>query len=99
MLTSRLANGNVTHKTNHVRDFVHVSDRVNVVQFFLNKGTKNKNRFYEIGSGVGTRIDELVERHGYDVPMKKGDKCEMSDNTADIYDILEEGWVGPKVFI
>ena len=99
MLTSRLANGNVTHKTNHVRDFVHVSDIVSVVQFFLNKGTKNKNRFYEIGSGVGTRIDELVERHGYDVPMKKGDKCEMSDNTADIYDILEEGWVGPKVFI
>jgi nucleoside-diphosphate-sugar epimerase len=99
MLTSRLVNGNVTHKTNHVRDFVHVSDIVSVVQFFLDQGTDDKKSVYEVGSGVGSKIDELIERHGYDVPMKEGDECEMMDNTADISDILEEGWVGPKVFI
>ncbi len=99
MLTSRLVNGNVTHKTNHVRDFVHVSDVVSVVQFFLDQGTDDKKSVYEVGSGVGSKISDLVERHGYNVPMKEGDKCEMSDNTADISDILKEGWVGPKVFI
>ena len=99
MLTSRMANGNITHKSNHVRDFVHVSDVVSVVQFLLDQGTENKKRFYEIGSGVGTEVFELVERYGYDVPMTEGDKCEMVTNTADISDILKEGWIGPKTFI
>ena len=61
MLPSRLKNGNISYKSNHIRDFVHVSDIVSVVKFFLQNGTKNKNRFYEIGSGVGTKIPELVE--------------------------------------
>ena len=99
MLPSRLKNGNISYKSNHIRDFIHVSDIVSVVKFFLQNGTKNKNRFYEIGSGVGTKIPELVERHGYDVPLKEGDACEMYDNTADISDILKEGWVGPKEFL
>ena len=34
MLTSRLNNGNVEYKTNHIRDFIHVSDVVDVVKFF-----------------------------------------------------------------
>ena len=45
MLPSRLKNGNIPYKSNHIRDFIHVSDIVSVVKFFLQNGTKNKNRF------------------------------------------------------
>ena len=99
MLTSRLNNGNVEYKTNHIRDFIHVSDVVDVVKFFLEQGTYDCNRVYEVGSGVGTKVSDLIEKHGYDVPHKKSDECEMMDNTADISELLNIGWNGPKVFI
>jgi len=99
MLTSRLNNGNVEYKTNHIRDFIHVSDVVNVVKFFLEQGTYDCNRVYEVGSGVGTKVSDLIEKHGYDVSHKKSDECEMMDNTADISKLLSLGWTGPKVFI
>ena len=99
MLTSRLNNGNVEYKTNHIRDFIHVSDVVNVVKFFLEQGTYDCNRVYEVGSGVGTKVSDLIEKHGYDVSHKKSDECEMMDNTADISELLNIGWNGPKVFI
>ena len=37
---------------------------------------------------------ELKERF-----YKKSDDCEMMDNTADISELLNIGWNGPKVFI
>ena len=99
MLTSRIKNGNVEYKTNHIRDFIHISDVLDVIKLFLKIGTLDKNRTYDVGSGKGVRIDELVERNGFDVPYKEGDKCEMMNNTANISDILDVGWSGPKVFI
>ena len=97
MLTSRIKNGNVEYKTNHIRDFIHVSDVVDVIKLFLRKGTLDKNKTYDVGSGKGIRIDELVEKNGFDVPYKEGDKCEMINNTANISDLLSVGWTGPKV--
>jgi len=108
MLTSRLNNGNVEYKTNHIRDFIHVSDVVDVVKFFLEQKdsylfleqeTYDCDRVYEVGSGVGTKVSDLIEKHGYDVPHKESDECEMMDNTADISELLNIGWNGPKVFI
>ena len=95
MLTSKLNSGNITYKTNHIRDFIHVSDVVSVVKLFLEQGTKDKNKFYEVGCGIGTKITDLVERHGYNVPLKEGDKCEMFDNTTNISELLKMGWKGP----
>ena len=99
MLTSRLNNGNVEYKTNHIRDFIHVSDVVDVIKFFLKRGTYDCDKVYEVGSGVGTKVADLIEKHGYDVPYKESDECEMIDNTADISKLLSLGWTGPKVFI
>ena len=99
MLTSRLNNGNVEYKTNHIRDFIHVSDVVNVVKFFLEKGTYNCDKVYEVGSGVSTKVADLIEKYGYDVPYKESDECEMMDNTVDISKLLSLGWTGPKVFM
>ena len=99
MLTSRLNNGNVEYKTNHIRDFIHVSDVVDVIKFFLKRGTYDCDKVYEVGSGIGTKVADLIEKHGYDVPYKESDECEMMDNTADISKLLSLGWTGPKVFI
>ncbi len=99
MLTSRLNNGNVEYKTNHIRDFIHVSDVVDVIKFFLKRGTYDCDKVYEVGSGVGTKVSNLIERYGYDVPFKESDETEMMDNTSDISKILSLGWNGPKVFI
>ena len=99
MLTSRLNNGNVEYKTNHIRDFVHVDDVVDVIKFFLKRGTFKCDKVYEVGSGVGTKVSDLIEKHGYDVPFKESDKCEMMDNRIDISKLLSLGWTGPKVFM
>ena len=99
MLTSRLNNGNVEYKTSHIRDFIHVSDVVGVVKFFLDQGTYDRDKVYEVGSGVGTKVSDLIEKHGYDVPYKESNECEMMDNTANISKLLSLGWQGPKVFI
>ena len=81
---TELNNGNVEYKTNHIRDFIHVSDVVDVIKFFLKHGTYDCDKVYEVGSGVGTKVADLIEKHGYDVPYKESDECEMMDNTADI---------------
>ena len=99
MLTSRLNNGDVKYKTNHIRDFVHVSDVVKVVLFFLDQKMYNKDKIYEVGSGVGTKVSDLIEKHGFDVPYKESDECEMMDNTSDISKLLSLGWREPKEFI
>ena len=99
MLTSRLKSGNISYSTNHIRDFIHVSDVVDVVKLFLQLGTKGKNKYYNVGSGVGLKVSELVKKYGYDVPLKEGDKCEMMNNTADISELVKLGWTGPKEFL
>ena len=48
---------------------------------------------------IGTKVSNLIERYGYDVPFKESDETEMMDNTSDISKILSLGWNGPKVFI
>ena len=92
MLMSRLADGKIKYKTNHIRDFLHVFDAVKAIELFINTGTKDKNKVYDVGTGKGVVVSELVERYGIDVPLKEGESCEMYNNVADITEMKKLGW-------
>ena len=100
MLMSRLADGKIKYKTNHIRDFLHVFDAVKAIELIMNIGTKHglvnhmaiENKVYDVGTGKGVVVSELVERYGIDVPLKEGEPCEMYNNVADITEIEKLGW-------
>jgi len=93
MFMGRLLSGNLEYSTNHVRDFIHVSDVVSAILAIINSDTEPQQRAYDIGTGVGNTVSDLAELAGYDVPIKEGATCEAPDNTADNTHIKEEfGW-------
>ena len=100
MLMSRLADGKIKYKTNHIRDFLHVFDAVKAIELIMNIGTKHglvnhmaiENKVYDVGTGKGVVVSELVERYGIDVPLKEGESCEMYNNVANITEIEKLGW-------
>ena len=47
---------------------------------------------YEIGSGKGVKVNELVDKYYQNIPVKDGHSGESLDNTANIKDILSLGW-------
>ena len=47
---------------------------------------------YEIASGKGVKVDELVDKYLKNIPTKDGHAGESLDNTANIKDILSLGW-------
>ena len=47
---------------------------------------------YDVGTGKGVVVSELVERYGIDVPLKEGESCEMYNNVANITEIKKLGW-------
>ena len=66
----------------------------------MNIGTKHglvnhmaiENKVYDVGTGKGVVVSELVERYGINVPLKEGESCEMYNNVADITEIEKLGW-------
>ena len=93
MLIGRLIEGRVSYLTNHIRDFVHVDDVVNVILLLMKKNLEKLKPAYDIGTGKGVVVSDLGPLAGYpDIPTKAGDECEAHDNTADISDIQELGW-------
>ena len=92
MLMGRIKNETLKYKTNHIRDFIHVSDVVSAIKLFIDTGTKDKKNIYDVGSGKGIKIDEYVESLEIDVPLKEGDECEVKSNVADITDMKNLGW-------
>ena len=50
---------------------------------------------YNVGTGKGRKISDLVKQYGFDLPITEGDPCEMKDNTADNANLLKLGW-SPK---
>ena len=93
MLMGRIKNKTLKYKTNHIRDFIHVSDVVSAIKLFIDTGTEDKKNIYDVGSGKGIRIDEYVESLGIDVPLKEGSECESKSNVADITELKKLGWI------
>mgnify|MGYP001182897106 CR=1 FL=1 len=92
MLISKIVNGNLKYKTNHIRDFIHVSDVISAIKLFIDTGTEDKKNIYDVGSGKGVKIDEYVESLGIDVPLKEGSNCESESNIANITEMKKLGW-------
>ena len=92
MLMGKIKNKTLKYKTNHIRDFIHVSDVVSAIKLFIDTGTYDKKNIYDVGSGKGIKIDEYVESLGIEVPLKEGSKCETKSNIADITEMKKLGW-------
>ena len=46
----------------------------------------------DVGTGVGTSVQELSQLAEMEVPLQKGDPCEAPENIADINPLLATGW-------
>ena len=92
MLMSRIANGTVKFATEHVRDLIYVKDVVSAIMIFVENGTANKNATYEVGTGLGYKVSDIVKHAGYDVPIQEGQDAEADDNTADNSELKKLGW-------
>tara|TARA_B100001248_G_scaffold81197_1_gene58982 strand:- start:10290 stop:11069 length:780 start_codon:yes stop_codon:yes gene_type:complete len=102
MLMSRIANGTVKFATEHVRDLIYVEDVVSAIMIFIQNGTKDKNPTYEVGTGEGYRVSDIVRYAGFDVPIQEGQDAEADDNTADNTELRKLGWqptMSPKEWI
>jgi nucleoside-diphosphate-sugar epimerase len=93
MFMDNIKDGNLEYATNHVRDFVHIDDVVRAIVLLMGLDIWTLKPTYDIGTGEGNVVSDLAKMAGYDVPIKEGDECEAQDNTADITDIKELGWI------
>jgi nucleoside-diphosphate-sugar epimerase len=69
---------------------------------FIQDGTKDKNPTYEVGTGEGYRVSDIVRYAGFDVPTQEGQDAEADDNTADNTELRKLGWqptMSPKEWI
>ncbi len=98
MLIPRILNNTLKYTTNHRRDFIYINDVIDAIMFFVNRVKENivlTNYLpaYDIGTGRGVVVHELVSDLGYkNIPFKEGDPCEAPDNTANIKDMQDLGW-------
>lgn len=95
MLIPQIKTRQLTYATEHVRDFIHVSDVVSAIDVIIRKGCVG---IVEVGSGVGTRVDELVAHNGIDVPIREGDTTELQENVLASSSLRSLGWQ-PKIFV
>ena len=93
MLIPRIKARQLTYATEHVRDFIHVSDIVSAIDVIIKKGCVG---VVDIGSGQATRVDQLVAKHGIDVPIQQGDATEQDENVLASSSIRALGWT-PKI--
>jgi|TARA_E500000318_G_C3568826_1_gene216901 nucleoside-diphosphate-sugar epimerase len=96
MLFQRMINDSLEFvSNNHVRDFIHVDDVVDAIKIFLYAKQFEFDRIYDVGTGEGLNVNNLVEDYGFNVEERVGESCEMLDNTADITKLTRLGW-SPK---
>ena len=69
-----------------------VEDVVSAIMIFVEKGTENRNATYEVGTGQGYKVSDIVKHAGYDVPIQEGQDAEADDNTADNTELRKLGW-------
>lgn len=96
MFMGKLMRGELEYATNHVRDFIHVSDVVNAIMIFINTGTKGKLPAYNVGTGTGHIVSKLAQIKKPNIEIREGHECEALDNTADNSDLRALGWE-PKI--
>lgn len=92
MFMGKLARGELAYATDHIRDFVHVSDVVNAIMIFIDTGTKGKLPAYDVGTGTGHIVSDLAKMLYPDIEIREGDACEAHDNTAVPVGLLDLGW-------
>ncbi|RPH07697.1 MAG: NAD-dependent epimerase/dehydratase family protein [Alphaproteobacteria bacterium TMED194] len=95
MLTQKMIDGTLEYKTEHTRDFIHVLDVVDAIKLFIYRKEFYMDwtqHTYEIASGKGIKVNELVDKYFKNIPTKEGHSGESLDNTANIKDILSLGW-------
>jgi nucleoside-diphosphate-sugar epimerase len=95
MLTQKMIDKTLKYKTTHIRDFIHVLDVVDLIKLLIYR----KEFFmdwtqhtYEVGSGKGVKVNELVDKYLKNIPTMSGHSGESLDNTAIIKDTLSLGW-------
>ena len=96
MFIGKLLRNEIKYATNHIRDFIHVSDVVDGIMLFINEGTEDRLPAYNMGTGKGNKVFEVAQAFGWLGEITDGDDCEALDNTADNSDMRETGWE-PKV--
>ena len=95
MLTQKMIDGTLEYKTTHTRDFIHVLDVVDAIKLLIYRKEFYMDwtqHTYEIGSGKGVKVIDLVDKYLKNIPTKDGHIGESLDNTANIKDILSLGW-------
>ncbi len=99
MMIGKLVRNEAKYATTHVRDFIHVSDVIAVIEMLMNKPLHMLEPAYDVGTGIGNRVDYLAnDICGYDLPVKEGEACEALNNTADITLLRDMKWE-PKINI
>ena len=96
MFIGKLLRDEIKYATNHIRDFIHVSDVVEGIMLFINEGTEGRLPAYNMGTGKGNTVSHVAHEHGWLGEITDGDDCEASDNTADNSELLKLGWT-PKI--
>lgn len=95
MLIGRLLDGRVSYLTDHIRDFIHVSDVVMAISLLMRHDLTELKPAYDIGTGKGVVVSELGALAGCNAEVRAGEECEARDNTADNSDLKDLGWT-PK---
>ena len=92
MFIPKLLNNKVEYVTEHIRDFIHVSDVIEAIILLMSKNIGTLEKAYDIGTGIGNKVSDLADLAGYKLPIKIGAECEAANNTANIKDLVALGW-------
>jgi len=98
MFIPKLITGSLEYATDHIRDFIYVSDVVRAIvllMYKMNAGYERLDPYYDVGTGKGNKVCDIA-RIRMNVKVKPGNDCEALDNTADITPLKKFGW-SPKV--
>ena len=94
MFIPKLLNHELQYVTTHIRDFIHVSDVVEAIVLLMSQDIRLLKPHYDIGTGIGNTVKDIAETAGYsNLVVKEGDACEALNNTADITEMKNLGWI------
>ena len=94
MLISKIKLGIVKYATTHTRDFINVADVVSAIQTIIDN--PDEQGVFECGCGIAFKVDQLVAKNGFDVPVTDGEDFELESNVLPSSRLRSLGWE-PKV--
>ena len=86
--------GIVKYATTHTRDFINVADVVSAIQTIIDN--PDEQGVFECGCGIAFKVDQLVAKNGFDVPVTDGEDFELESNVLPSSGLRSLGWE-PKV--